>query len=286
MSEKADQKKVDGAAPAESANATKNTTPTDSANAGRTAAPKKKGGRNVGASHPNAAPRDATGEPWEIVHADFVAAAGLASSLPSHGPEVAFAGRSNVGKSSLINTLTGRKNLVRTGATPGVTRTLTQFVARTRAGISFSLVDLPGYGFAQRSKAEREQWAQLIERYLREREELLVVVLLVDARRGIEEDEVALLEFLAASADGTSGRAPPDVFLVATKLDKLGRSVQQTALATVDASLTKTLVQLGSLAPGDRKRKGAIGWSSVTGQGKSELGRTISLALERKAAGR
>lgn len=212
--------------------------------------------------------RDATGEPWEIVHADFVAAAGPGSSLPEHGPEIAFAGRSNVGKSSLINTLTGRKNLVRVGATPGVTRTLTQFAVQTRAGRSFALVDLPGYGFAQRSKAERQQWAQLIEHYLREREQLVAVVLLVDPRRGVEEDDQALVDFVSAPSAGV--RPPPEMFVVATKIDKVPRSSSQAALRAIKVPAGLPV----------------IGWSSVSGQGKSELGRRISLALERAGSRR
>ncbi len=208
-------------------------------------------------------------EPWEIVHADFAAAAGPGSTLPDHGFEVAFAGRSNVGKSSLINMLTGRRNLVRVGATPGVTRTLTQFTARTRAGGTFALVDLPGYGFAQRSKAERKQWAELIEGYLREREQLAAVVLLVDARRGLEEDERALLQFVTTPTAATE-RPVPEVLLVATKIDKVSRSAQFATVSTI-------------VAPGGMR---AIAWSSETGQGKSDLGRRIALALERAGARR
>lgn len=215
-----------------------------------------------------ASPREGN-EPFEIVSADFVAAAGPGSTLPLHGLEIAFAGRSNVGKSSLINTLTGRKNLVRTGATPGVTRTLTQFTAKTRDGHTFALVDLPGYGFAQRSKAERQQWAQLIEGYLRERAELVAVVLLVDARRGIEEDDQALIDFVTAP-HGASGRPAPEVLLVATKIDKISRSAQLAAVGTIGAK--------GLAKP--------VAWSSVTGHGKSELGRRIALALERASARR
>ena len=176
--------------------------------------------------------------------------------------------RFKVGKSSLINTLTGRKSLVRVGATPGVTRTLTQFAVQTRAGRSFALVDLPGYGFAQRSKAERQQWAQLIEHYLREREQLVAVVLLVDPRRGVEEDDQALVDFV--SAPGVGARPPPELLVVATKIDKVPRSSSQAVLRaiTVPAGLP------------------VIGWSSVTGQGKSELGRRISLALERAGSRR
>jgi GTP-binding protein len=217
---------------------------------------------------PRAAQDDAL-DPWEIVHADFVAAAGPDSKLPDHGPEVAFAGRSNVGKSSLINALTGRKNLVRTGATPGVTRTLTQFTARTRAGQTFAIVDLPGYGFAQRSKAERQQWASLIEAYLRERRQLFALVLLVDARRGMEEDDHALVDFVSSS-HGEGGRPAPQVIVCATKIDKVGRSEQ-----------FKLVSSLGTLV-GAR----TIAVSSVTGQGKSDLGRRLALALERAGARR
>lgn len=212
---------------------------------------------------------DRTMEPWEIVHAEFVAAAGPGSKLPDCGPEVAFAGRSNVGKSSLINTLTGRRNLVRTGGTPGVTRTLTQFSARTRAGQTFALVDLPGYGFAQRSKAERRQWADLVEGYLAERRQLVALVLLVDARRGLEEDDHALVDFVSSSP-GEGGRPTPELLLVATKIDKVSRSEQFKAVSSLGA-----LVGLRALAV-----------SSATGQGKSDLGRRIALALERAGARR
>jgi GTP-binding protein len=216
-----------------------------------------------------APPRENAGEPWEIVHADFLAAAGPGSTLPDHGLEVAFAGRSNVGKSSLINALTGRKNLVRVGATPGVTRALVQFSARTRAGQSFTLVDLPGYGFAQRSKAERRQWADLIEAYLRERAQLAALVLIIDARRGVEDDERALIEFVSAQSPGST-RPVPQILLVATKVDKVSRSAQ---FATVSAI---------AAPPGLR----VIAFSSETGQGKSELGQKLALALERAAVGR
>lgn len=236
------------------------------------AAPKasasKPAASKIAPAKPAASHKDPLGEPFEIVHAEFTAAAGLKSSLPDHGLEIAFAGRSNVGKSSLINGLTGRKNLVRVGATPGVTRTLTQFAARTRAGATFALVDLPGYGFAQRSKAERREWADLIEGYLRDRPQLVAVVLLVDARRGVEEEDRALIEFVMTP--GETERPVPELLLVATKIDKVSKSAQ---LAAVNAVM----------APGGTR---AIAWSSVTGQGRADLARRISLALERAGARR
>lgn len=219
------------------------------------------------------ADKQPAGEPWEIVQADFTASAGPGSSLPDHGLEVAFAGRSNVGKSSLINGLTGRRSLARTGATPGVTRALIQFSARTRAGATFALVDLPGYGFAQRSKAERRVWAELIEAYLRRREQLAALVLLVDARRGLEDDDRALIDFMTAARGKDAAATAPEVLLVATKIDKVNRSTQQKALSQIEPSPS-----------GGRPR--VIAWSSVTGQGKSELGRRIALALERERARR
>lgn len=248
-------------------------------------------------------------DPLEIVHADFLAAAGPGSTLPSHGPEIAFAGRSNVGKSSLLNAITGRKSLARVGATPGVTRSLVQFSARTRDGHTFVLVDLPGYGFAQRSKSERRAWADLIEGYIERRRELALVVLLVDARRGIEQEEIELLDFLrtirnpadraarsgpskealadrdaepegdgaqaalmrpGASSPNEGGTGHVPVVIVGTKIDKLKRSEQRAVIA-------------GMKLPQPIK---VMGFSSVTGQGKSELVREMALALERSRMGR
>ena len=184
-------------------------------------------------------------------------------------PEIVFFGRSNVGKSSLINMVTARKNLVRTGGTPGVTRTLTQFLVRTRAGQSFALVDLPGYGFAQRSKAERKQWSELIEAYLLERRQLTALVLLIDARRGMEEDDHALVDFVSSSP-GEGGRPAPEVILCVTKIDKLGRTEQFKAISSLGALIGSAVIAA----------------SSVTGQGKTDLGRRMALALERAGARR
>ena len=106
-----------------------------------------------------------------IVEAKFVAAQGITGgALPAPTfAEVAFAGRSNVGKSSLINMLVQRKSLVRTSSTPGCTRQVNLFEIHAKDGTALHLADLPGYGFAKRSKQERSEWAKLIEGYLRER---------------------------------------------------------------------------------------------------------------------
>ena len=117
-----------------------------------------------------------------IVSAEFTAAAHAAAELPPPTQvEIAFAGRSNVGKSSLLNRLMNRRNLARTSSTPGCTRQINFFGVRTSSGVNLSLVDLPGYGYAKRSKDERKLWAELIDGYLLGRPTLRAVALLVDA---------------------------------------------------------------------------------------------------------
>jgi len=129
----------------------------------------------------------------KIRSAEFWAAAASASAVPeAQYPEVAIAGRSNVGKSTLINAMTARRSLARTSSTPGCTRGLVFFRINDRV----CLVDLPGYGYARRSKGERGRWKKLVEGYLLGREELGGVLILVDVRRGPENQEVELADFL------------------------------------------------------------------------------------------
>jgi len=158
-----------------------------------------------------------------IVETSLVASAGRLDKIPepSH-PEVAFAGRSNVGKSSLLNALAGRRGLFKVSQTPGRTRTIVHVEARLDDGARIYLVDLPGYGYAKVAKGAKERWSMLMEEYLGNRPTLHLVVVLVDVRRGIEEEEADLLHFLAD--------AGVPAMLAATKLDKLGKARRAAAL--------------------------------------------------------
>ncbi len=142
--------------------------------------------------------------------ARFVAGAADPAALPAETlPEIAFAGRSNVGKSSLVNALTGRRVLARTSNTPGRTRQLNFF----DLGGELMLVDLPGYGYAEASKAAIERWTGLVRRYLRSRASLRRVCLLIDARHGVKEPDRPVLQMLDQAAVSYQ--------VVLTKADKL-----------------------------------------------------------------
>jgi GTP-binding protein len=190
--------------------------------------------------------------------ARFLAAAAAPNELPAPiAVEVAFAGRSNVGKSSLLNSLLERKGLVRTSNTPGCTRQINFFEARLVGDLSLTLVDLPGYGYARRSKQERQTWAGLIEHYLLERPTLRAVVVIVDVRRGLEPDDRKLLELI----EEPKRKQRPDVsaIVVATKLDKLSGAARKPALEQVCADAGRTV----------------IGYSAVDSTGRAELWRRI-----------
>ena len=132
-----------------------------------------------------------------IIEAEFIAGAALIEQLPPvTGIEIAFAGRSNVGKSSLMNALAQRRKLVRTSGTPGCTRQVSIFRLLTAQKETVYMADLPGYGYAKRSKSERRQWADLIEAFLIDRVSLRAVAVLFDARRGPQEDEYELIRFI------------------------------------------------------------------------------------------
>ncbi len=207
---------------------------------------------------------------WTIVDASFVLGVASADQLPPPAlAEVAFAGRSNVGKSSLLNALVARKGLVRAGRAPGTTRQLNVFSARAADGLELLLVDLPGYGFAKRAKHEKATWGPLIEGYLSKRVSLRAVVLLVDVRRGVEAEEQELLEYLATSVK-KANRQPPAVIAVATKIDKLAGSAKKPAVERIGKDL------------GLR----AYGFSAHTGEGRDDLWRALRDAIAGGPPGR
>jgi GTP-binding protein len=144
-------------------------------------------------------------------------------------PELAFAGRSNVGKSSLLNALVGVPGLARTSNTPGRTRLVNWFRVEPPQGKPLAFVDLPGYGYAKVAKSERAAWQPLVEAYLERREVLRAVLVLVDARRGGEAEEAELLEYL------TGAGVPAQVIL--TKADKLAKAKRKPAAAAARRAL-------------------------------------------------
>ncbi len=176
-----------------------------------------------------------------FAQAAFLAAAGRAAQLPPAGPpELAFAGRSNVGKSSAINALLGRKGLARTSKTPGRTQTINFY----ELGGGARLVDLPGYGYARVPQAMRAQWRELVGAYLNGRAALVGIVVIMDARHPLTPLDRQLLEWLGATRS----------LCLLSKADKLSRLEQAATLKKVAASL-KTEVLL---------------FSSVTRQGVEE----------------
>jgi GTP-binding protein len=170
-------------------------------------------------------------------------------------PEVAFAGRSNVGKSSLLNSLVRRKSFARVSRTPGRTREINFF----RINNSFVLVDLPGYGYARVSKEKKAQWRPLIESYLRRTTQLRGIVLLLDIRREPSDDDRAMLDFLAEM------EVPTIVAL--TKMDKLTKAAALKQAADISRSLALASEQV-------------IPFSAQTGEGRIELLEAITELVE------
>ncbi|MFO8048899.1 MAG: ribosome biogenesis GTP-binding protein YihA/YsxC [Desulfosudaceae bacterium] len=161
-----------------------------------------------------------------IKSADFVTSAVEPARYPEEDlPEIAFAGRSNVGKSSLINCLVNRKNLVKTSSTPGKTRLINFFSVNDR----LLLVDLPGYGYARVSRQEQKKWGPMVETYLAGRKQLRGVVLLIDLRRMPREEEFQIRDWL------THYQTP--CLIVLTKADKLKKNDRQKQLRAISQSL-------------------------------------------------
>jgi GTP-binding protein len=169
---------------------------------------------------------------------------------PAAGPEIAFAGRSNVGKSSLINALVGRRGLARTSNTPGRTQDLNFFGA---AGVALTIVDMPGYGFAQAPKAKVEEWTGLVRSYLRGRPTLVRVFMLVDARHGLKPPDRDVMELMDQAAVSYQ--------VVLTKTDKIKPAELAQRIATADDELRRHAAAY----------PGVLVTSAQTGAGIAEL---------------
>ena len=162
----------------------------------------------------------------EIKNAELVAVTGRPDQFPPDDmPEVAFAGRSNVGKSSLLNLLTGRKKLAHVSGNPGKTRTINFYLINRE----FRIVDLPGYGYAKVSKSVSESWGDMIETYLESRQNLVKVVQLVDIRHEPSKQDVQMYGYLKHY--GLDG------LVVATKSDKISRNQYQKQMALIRKTL-------------------------------------------------
>lgn len=173
---------------------------------------------------------------------------GITSKMPENTlPEIAFAGKSNVGKSSLINALMNRKSYARISATPGKTQTINFY----NVNQEFYLVDLPGYGYAKVSEQEKQKWGQMVERYLHSSKQLRAVFLLIDIRHDPSANDKMMYDWIVSQ-----GYHP---IIIATKLDKIKRSQKDKQIKAVRQGL--------GLIPGTV----VIPFSSVTKQGRDEI---------------
>jgi GTP-binding protein len=188
----------------------------------------------------------------KIKTADFVGSFVTLEQLPEAGPlELALMGRSNVGKSSLINKLLGRRHLAKSSSTPGKTRTLNYYDINH----AWYIVDLPGYGYAKAPKTEKQRWSKMMERYLTRRESLAGVLLLLDIRHAPSADDQQMFTWLR--------KLEMPLLLVANKVDKLSRAQQQKQLAVIKKTLA---------LPADYD---IIGFSAENGTGLDKLWESI-----------
>lgn len=163
------------------------------------------------------------------IDAEFVLGVGRFDQCPTDGrPEIALCGRSNVGKSSLINRMLGRKNLARTSAQPGKTRELNYYAVQ-REDKSFYLVDFPGYGFARVSQGERKSWQKLAQQFLEEREPLRLMVQIVDIRHAPSKEDIGMFYTLQDLQRPT--------LVVATKADKIAKGKHKAHLQKIARAL-------------------------------------------------
>lgn len=185
---------------------------------------------------------------FKIKNAELEIVCGITSKLPNNSqPEFAFAGKSNVGKSSLINGLMNRKNLARTSAEPGKTQTINFYHVNNE----FYLVDLPGYGYAKRAKGEVEKWGRMIENYLHTSRVLKNVFLLIDIRHEPSANDIQMYEWIVHQ-----GFEP---IIIATKADKLNKSQLPKAIKLIRQTLNMPEDEL------------LISYSAVTKKGREEI---------------
>jgi GTP-binding protein len=188
----------------------------------------------------------------KVTSSEIVISAVRPDQYPAVGlPEIALAGRSNVGKSSFINKMLARKNLARTSSKPGKTQTLNFYIINE----ILHFVDVPGYGYAKVSKKEREAWGKMIETYITTREQLRAVVLLIDVRHPPSKDDVLMYGFLK--------HYEIPVIIVATKADKIPKSKWQKHVKVIKETLDMD------------KTDSFVLFSSETGQGKDEAWKII-----------
>ena len=162
----------------------------------------------------------------KIRSSEMVVSAVNRNQYPTEGiPEIALVGRSNVGKSSTINTLLNRRNFARTSQTPGKTRAINFFLINNE----FYFVDLPGYGYAKIAKSEKEKWGTIMERYLQDREELCAIFLLVDIRHEPTNDDVMMYEWIKHFGY--------NCVVIATKADKISRGQYQKHMSIIRKKL-------------------------------------------------
>lgn len=194
---------------------------------------------------------------------NFLAGAGSVESLPAmQGVEIAFAGRSNVGKSSLINALTNRKALARVSDTPGRTQELNFF----QGGMNLRLVDLPGYGYAKAGRAKAEAWTRLAEAYLAGRASLARVFVLIDARHGLRDSDAATFDLL--------DRAAVSYAVVLTKADRLKPGELAERIAATEAGLARRAAAFPVVFP----------ISALSGAGLAELRAAIVRVIRERGA--